>query len=136
MDDEGLRCASYTHARRHPMVLGRIAGWTPPFQLSVTQLAVLVVSFLALVRLWWLWSPLLPHPVAVLAASPAGVPAGLAWAVRRLRVEGRSLARTGLGWLSLWSTPSTGRVAGGPNRDGRAWFPGASRVYIAAADER
>lgn len=136
MDDEGLRCASYTHARRHPMVLGRIAGWTPPFQLSVTQLAVLVVSFLALVRLWWLWSPLLPHPVAVLAASPAGMPAGLAWAVRRLRVEGRSLARTGLGWLSLWSTPSTGRVAGRPNRDGRAWFPGASRVYIAAADER
>ena len=30
------------------------------------------------VRLWSWWSPLLPHPIAVLAASPAGVPAGLA----------------------------------------------------------
>lgn len=136
MIDEGLRCASYTHARRHPMVLGRIAGWTPPFQLSVTQLAVLVVSFLTLVRLWSLWSPLLPHPIAVLAASPAGVPAGLAWAVRRVRVEGRSVARTGLGRLMLWSMPTTGQVAGRPYRDGRAWHPGARRVYVAEGGER
>ena len=115
MDDvESIACASYTHARRHPMVLGRVAGWTPPFQLSVTQLVVLVGGFVVLNVARWLWAPLTPAgmrgPLLLL------VPCVAAWAVRRVRVEGRSLPRTALGWLSLWCAPTHGRVAGRPQR--------------------
>ena len=45
-DDQSIQCATYTHARRHPMVLGSIGGWSPPFQLTMTQLGVLLASVL------------------------------------------------------------------------------------------
>jgi len=116
-DTESILCASYTHARRHPMVLGRIAGWTPPFQLSVTQLGVLVGGFLLLNMGHWLWAPLTPPglrgPLLLLVPSLA------AWAVRRVRVEGRSLPRAALGWLTLWCASGHGRIGGRPQRPGR-----------------
>src|SRR5688572_19420529 len=90
-DASPITCATYTHARRHPMVLGRIAGWTPPFQLTISQLAVLLVMFLVLVWTWHLWGPLVPGSSGVLVV--VGVPSGAAWAARRARVEGRSLPR-------------------------------------------
>lgn len=111
---ERIRCRTYTHARRHPMVLGRIAGWTPPFQLSVTQIAVLMTSFAAAIKTWSLWAPILPPAVAAIVLI--GVPSSLAWAVRRVRVEGRSLPRAALGWAALWSTPRHGTVAGRTHR--------------------
>jgi len=111
-------CATYTHARRHPMVLGRIAGWTPPFQLTVAQIAVLLSTFLALVWSWDLWAPLVPDTLAML--SVAALPTALAWAVRRVRVEGRSLPRAALGWLQLLARPRGGTVRGKPHRPPRA----------------
>ena len=72
------------------MVLGRIGGWTPPFQLSLTQIGVLLVSFYAMVKTWQFWAPALPSSLALIIG--AGVPIGLTWAVRRVRVEGRSPA--------------------------------------------
>jgi hypothetical protein len=116
------------------MVLGNIAGWTPPFQLSLPQLAVLVVVFLLEMQTWKMWAPLLPRSVALIVA--VGLPCALAWAVRRARVEGRSLARTGLGWLMLLSTPSEGRVGGRPYHPARAVRLGKAQVYVAAGDER
>jgi hypothetical protein len=110
-----IHCATYTHARRHPMVLGRIAGWTPPFQLSLTQIGVLLVSFWAMVQSWRWWAPALPSTLALIIG--AGVPIGLTWAVRRVRVEGRSLPRAALGWLTLWSTSPKGVLRGKPNRE-------------------
>jgi hypothetical protein len=117
-DDGVVRCASYTHARRHPMVLGRIAGWAPPFQLSITQILVVLGVFVAMTWSWSGWAPILPSSLALLAAI--GVPVGAGWAVRHVRVEGRSLARTALGYLALWSAPTGGRVAGRPLRHRRA----------------
>jgi hypothetical protein len=126
---EALVCATYTHARRHPMVLGRIAGWSPPFQLTITQLVVVMTCFLVMVWTWRLWAPLLPDTAATLAV--VGVPTVAAWAVRRVRVEGRSLARAGLGRLALWCAPTRGRVAGRPHRDPRPASLASRRVFVA-----
>lgn len=122
-DDLAVPCASYTHARRHPMVLGRIAGWTPPFQLTVTQVLVVLTTFVLLTWSWSMWAPHLPSTISFMAA--VGVPIGAAWAVRHVRVEGRSLARTALGYLALLSSPSSGRLAGRPHRPARAARTGA-----------
>lgn len=123
-----VRCASYTHARRHPMVLGQIAGWTPPFQLTVTQIVVLLGTFVALTWSWSLWARFLPSTLALLVA--AGVPAGAAWAVRRVRIEGRSLARAALGYLGLWCAPKGGVAAGRPQRPQRGAHTVGQRVWV------
>ena len=128
MQDDHIVCASYTHARRHPMVLGRIAGWTPPFQLTVTQIGVLLAGFALVTWTWRWWGPVLPDTTALLVA--VGTPVGAAWAVRRVRVEGRSLPRAALGWVLLLCGSSTGTVGGRPARDGRRRTT-AARVWVA-----
>lgn len=129
-----ISCATYTHARRHPMVLGQIAGWTPPFQLSMPQIAVLAVAFIIEFQTWRWWGPVLPRTVAVVLAL--GVPTLLAWTVRRARIEGRSLPRAVFGFLAFWSRPRGGRVGGRPYRPGRALDLTRARVFVAAGDER
>jgi len=123
-----VRCASYTHARRHPMVLGQIAGWTPPFQLTITQIVVLLGTFVALVWSWSLWARFLPSTIALLVAM--GLPTGSAWAVRRVRVEGRSLVRAGVGYVGLWCGPSRGVVAGRPYREPRPARTAGQRLWM------
>jgi hypothetical protein len=125
-----VHCATYTHARRHPMVLGRIAGWTPPFQLSLTQVGVLLVSFFFMVKTWALWAVPLPSSLALIVG--AGVPIGLTWAVRRVRLEGRSLPRAAVGWVSLWCTPHKGALRGRPYREPAAVSLASVRMSVAA----
>lgn len=129
---EPIACATYTHARRHPMVLGRIAGWTPPFQLTISQLAVLLVTFFGLVWTWDLWSPLAPGSAGMLVVL--GVPSGAAWTARRARLEGRSLPRAALGWAQLLATPTRGSLHGKPVRPARPRR--ASGVMFVARDVR
>ena len=117
-DDTTIQCASYTHARRHPMVLGHIAGWAPPFQLTITQVLVVLATFIFLTWSWSAWAPHLPATLSFMAA--VGLPIASAWAARHVRLEGRSLARTALGYVALLSTPSTGRAGGRPLRLARA----------------
>jgi hypothetical protein len=114
------------------MILGRIAGWAPPIQLTITQVLVVLVSFVGLTWSWGLWAPHLPTTLSLLLA--VGVPLGAAWAVRHVRVEGRSIARTALGYATLLSAPRTGRVGGRPCRGsrpirsaGRVWVDGGGR---------
>jgi hypothetical protein len=114
------------------MVLGRIAGWSPPVQLTITQLAVLIASFLVLVWTWPLWAPPLPDGAA--AATMAGGPIAAAWAVRRVRVEGRSLARAGLGRVALWCAPHSGAAAGRAQRPRRPVFLPSVRMFVAPGD--
>lgn len=130
---EHIVCATYTHARRHPLVLGRIAGWTPPFQLSFPQLAVLGVTLWVEVHTWRWWAGLLPRSAAILVA--VGIPCGAAWAVRRARVEGRSLVRAAVGWLNFLGSPPGGWVGGRPHRRGRAVHLGRHRTFLAAGEE-
>jgi hypothetical protein len=65
-DDLGqpIVCASYTHARRHPMVLGTIGDWSLPFQVTITQIGVFLVGLVAVNQTWRFWAPLLPPVVA------------------------------------------------------------------------
>jgi hypothetical protein len=126
-------CATYTHARRHPMVLGHIAGWTPPFQVSLPQLGVLALVLWIEMQTWRWWGALLPRSLAIVIAIV--VPCALAWAVRRARIEGRSLVRAAVGGLMLLSTPPGGRVGGRPHHPARAVDMGRARVYIAAGDD-
>lgn len=128
-DDEQILCATYTHARRHPMVLGQIGGWTPPFQLTLTQVAVLLVGFWAEYATWQWWGAHLPRVIGVVMFL--GVPATLAWLTRHARAEGRSLPRAGLGWLMMLCRARAGRVSGRPYRPARPGSPGRLPVYVA-----
>jgi hypothetical protein len=65
-----------------------------------------------------------------------GVPSGLAWAARRVRVEGRSLGRAALGVVTLWSTPTTGVVGGRPVRRPRPARWSDTVSFVAPGEER
>jgi hypothetical protein len=130
---EWIGCATYTHARRHPMVLGNIGGWTPPFQLTVTQLVVLVVTYGIEMQTWRWWGELLPRRLAMVVALV--LPCILAWIVRRTRVEGRSLPRLARGWLALLAAPRRGRVGGRPIRPLRPSAPLRAGIYVAPGSD-
>lgn len=130
-DDDGrIACATYTHARRHPMVLGKIGDWTPPFQLTMAQVGVLLGVLFVEVQTWRFWGQVLPPEVGLFVFI--AVPAALAWVVRRARVEGRSLLRAVAGWLAYLARPRDGRVGGRANRRARPAQLGMYRVYVAA----
>lgn len=133
LDDDEILCATYTHARRHPMVLGNIGGWTPPFQLTLVQVGVLLVSYFIEVRTWSWWGAHLPRAIGVVTAI--GVPCVLAWVVRRTRLEGRSLPRVALGWVKYLSMPRGGVVGGRPVRRPRPSSPLRHPVYVASLEE-
>ena len=105
-------CAIYTHARRHPMVLGHIAGWTPPFQLTLPQLVV-IVTFVVEMQTWRLWGRYLPRTLGIVVAVVPPVRAGMG--VSRARFEGRTLARAAVGYVAL-SAPPARPVRGRPYR--------------------
>jgi hypothetical protein len=126
--DAEIVCATYTHARRHPMVMGQIGGWTPPFQLTLTQLAVLIVTFVIETQTWQWWGRFLPRMAGVVMAL--GLPCLLAWVVRRTRIEGRSLPRFVAGWLVYVAMPRRGRVGGRAYRPSRPLWPYYERIYV------
>ena len=132
VDDE-LVCATYTHARRHPMVLGDIGGWTPPFKLTMTQVVVLTTVWTVEVATWRWWSPITPAPLRAFVTLV--LPCVLAWLARRARIEGRSLPRFVLGWLVLHMSPNRGQVGGRPYRPGRPIAPLRSPVYVAGGGD-
>lgn len=127
--DRRMACATYTHARRHPMVLGKIGDWTPPFQLTMAQVGVLLAVLLVEAQTWRYWGPKLEPTVAVLVF--VCVPLGLAWAVRKARVEGRSLVRFFAGWLAYLARPRAGRSGGRSYRQRRARTWSIYRAYVA-----
>jgi len=112
--DELVACRCYTAARRYPWVIGRIAGWRLPTQLTLTQVAAIGASFgmLAVTRGLWAHLPRLGNlGVEVL------LPGGAAWGARRVRVEGRSPVRALAGLVTYLATPRLGRVGGRAVRD-------------------
>jgi hypothetical protein len=133
-DDDQLVCATYTHARRHPMVLGKIGNWTPPFQLTLVQTAVLIVVFVVEAKTWKAWAGVLPPMLAVLLAL--GVPCLLAWAVRSTRIEGRSLPRLAVALVQYLAAPRRGVVGGRPHRDGRRVAPEFTMIVASGRDLR
>jgi hypothetical protein len=132
--DDEIICATYTHARRHPMVLGNIGGWTPPFQLTLVQVGVLIVSYVVEAQTWSMWGGHLPTTPGLMVML--GLPCLLAWAVRRTRIEGRSLPRLALAWAQFLARPRRGAVAGRPYRPERPSSPLGGYVYVAGEDLR
>lgn len=133
LDDEQILCATYTHARRHPMVLGRIAGWNPPFQLSLTQLGVVIAILFIEVRTYKWWGALLPRMIGVLVMVI--VPCVVAWAIRSTRIEGRSLPRAAFAYLSMLWMPKDGHVGGRPTRLARPAQPWITPMYVERGED-
>jgi hypothetical protein len=106
-----LRCRTYTHARRFPLVIGRIGGYALPTPLTPTQAVVLVGLATAevLTRRWW---AVLPGALDLVVAML--LPVAAAWAVRHARVEGRPPLRSALGLLAYLCRPRRGLRDGRP----------------------
>jgi hypothetical protein len=111
-DDQRIDCRVYTHARRHPIVIGNIQGLRIP-PVTPAQLIVGVGSLVLLVLTQPLWAH---FGGAVNGLLMIAVPLGLAFAARALRVEGRAPWRAGLGWFMLVAAPRRGRRLGKPER--------------------
>lgn len=127
-EPNGVVCRSYTYARRYPLVIGKIGGAQLWWPLSVLQLVVLCAS---LITLFWtrsLWAHLAGPANLIIAL---GVPLGLTWMVRHLRLEGRSPLRTLLGAATYAFAPAHGLRHGRPQRPRRCARAGGAGVYVA-----
>ena len=125
---EGVRCRSYTYARRYPLVIGKIGGWYPWWgPASIPQYAVGVGVLLVLVQTRGLWAQF-SGPVNLLVA--VAVPLLLAWSVRRLRVEGRPPLRSLAGLAAYWLAPRHGMVHGRPRRPPRRGRVAGATVMV------
>jgi hypothetical protein len=108
---------SYTQALRHPVIIGHVAGWRLPWALSASQLgAMAAVTGLLLVT-----RPVWAHlgSVGNLAVFTVAL-AGVAWAVRHWRVEGRSPFLFAAGVAAVLLSP---RCRLGVRNDGPATTP-------------
>lgn len=123
-----VTCHSFTHARRYPLVIGKIGGFPLPSPLSPAQVAALLgcFFFLLLTRRWWgMLTPGIADAVVLVAA-----PGWVAWAVRHLRMEGRSPLKMLGGLLSLAFAPPLGVVRGRQLWTKQRQRRISSRIYI------
>lgn len=130
MASEPIVCHSYGHAHKHPAVIGKIAGWTLPTPVTPTQLGVFVGTFIALLvtnRIWGMFTPGFVRLVVL-----GGAPIVLAWAVRHLRVEGRSPVQMASGLFTLATAPRTGTLFGRTYRGWRRQPARGARLYFDA----
>ena len=97
---------SYTHALRHPIVIGRIAGWRLPWALSATQLGAIAAATGVLLATRPLWAHL--GGVGNLAVFALTV-GGSGWAARHWRIEGRSPMSVALGMINVALAPACRR---------------------------
>ncbi|MET9396136.1 hypothetical protein [Kitasatospora sp. NPDC002965] len=97
---------SYTKARRHPWVLGKIGDWRLPMgPYTPPQLVVAGVGAFVLVKTASWWAPVLgPLPLAAWAAA--------IWAARHSRIAGRSPFLVLADALSLAMSPRAGQISG------------------------
>lgn len=115
--EEELTGHSYTRARKHPLVIGKLpgAGRLPGGPYTITQVMTMVISFGLLVLTRELWA----HFGAMNFILMALIPWGLAWVLRYARLDGRDPARAVRSLFIYSSTPAQGRLAGKPQRVAR-----------------
>ncbi|MFI1258943.1 hypothetical protein ACH4U6_34925 [Streptomyces netropsis] len=115
--DEELIGHSYTRARRHPLVIGKLpgAGRLPGGPYTITQVVTMVATFGLLVMTRQLWAHFGMGNFLVLIALPWG----LAWVLRYARMDGRDPARALRSLLIYSSAPADGRLSGRPQRTAR-----------------
>jgi hypothetical protein len=131
-DDLVVACRVYTHARRHPVVIGNIQGLRIP-PVTPAQLLVGVGSLVVLTATHRIWAH---FGGAINGFLMVAIPLGLAFAARALRVEGRAPWRAGLGWLMLVAAPRRGMRLGKPERTTRLVRQYRPKVWIAEVDYR
>lgn len=123
MAGEQRELVVYSHARRHPLVLGKIGNWSLPWQLSGAQLVILVAGWAGLYvtrPLWGVLGPLL-NGLVLFALPIAG-----AVAVRQTRIDGRDALRWLVAQVVVASRPRGPQCLGRPVRDRER--PRVSRV--------
>ena len=101
--DEVIHFQSYTHALRHPIIIGRVAGWRLPWALSVTQLGAVGATAVVLLATRPVWAHLGGVGNLVLFCLFVG---GAGWAARHWRIEGRSPIVAAAGIISVALLPA------------------------------
>lgn len=128
---EQVTCATYTHARRHPKLIGVVGGWPlPTGPVTFTQVGV----FLAVAALLWatrgVWA-VLPGLADLLVG--ASLPLAAAWAVRQVRIEGRPPLRAAAGLARYLAAPAAGVRQGRPGWRPRVVVLRGARLWVAHA---
>lgn len=132
--EEELTGHSYTRARKHPLVIGKLpgAGRLPGGPYTITQVMTMVITFGLLVMTRGLWA----HFGAMNFILMVLVPWGLAWVLRYARLDGRDPARAVRSLLIYSSTPAQGRLAGRPQRATRPRLTSATCTVRVRSAER
>ena len=89
---------SYTHALRHPVIIGHIAGWRLPWAVSATQLGAVAATTAVLLVTRPVWAHLGGVGNLIVFSVVVGM---VGWAVRYWRVEGRSPLRAAAGMATV-----------------------------------
>jgi hypothetical protein len=122
-----LVCRSYTYARRFPLVIGKLGGWSPLWgPASISQYIVGVATAVVLFHSRGLWAHL---GAAGNLAVGVCLPFLLAWMVRRVRVEGRDPLRALVGAAGYAFAPRHGVARGRPAARPRPVRLPAVRVF-------
>lgn len=114
-----LTCWSYTHARRHPSVLGKVGGAHLPFgPYTPTQGVIFLITgaTLFLTKQWW--GQVIGGSLRIVVLF--GVPGAAMFVFRNLRIEGRSPLFFLFGVATLAFAPRHGYLRG---RRGRGLRP-------------
>lgn len=105
---------SYTHARRHPAVLGKVGGTVLPFgPYSTEQLVAGGAVFVLTLLTRPVWSLMFGGSFGTLLMF-VGAPGATMWAARNLRPERRSPLRAGIGLAKALAAPSGGMTRNRP----------------------
>lgn len=124
---------SYTHALRHPVVIGHVAGWRLPWAVSATQLGAIAATAAMLLGtrpVWAHFGGVGNLVVFCLLVAAAG------WAVRHWRVEGRSPVRFAAAWLAVILGPKGGVCNGRMVRTNRPVRGSAVGITIGEVRDR
>jgi hypothetical protein len=89
---------SYTHALRHPVIIGHIAGWRLPWAVSAMQLGAVAATTAVLLVTRPVWAHLGGVGNLIVFSVVVGT---VGWAVRYWRVEGRSPLRAAAGMATV-----------------------------------
>lgn len=135
-DEEQLVGHSYTRARKHPLVIGKLpgAGRLPGGPYTITQIVTMVATFLLLVLTRQLWAHFGVINILVMICLPWG----LAWVLRYARLDGRDPARALRSLVVYASTPADSQLSGRPQHRSRPRLAGATctvHVRTPARDE-